>query len=99
MRSPRRSARTCVTVRRIFAMGATNGTSCNPSVSCAVLAPSLSTKRPADSAASVEAPMASVPGLRPHTPRMPVPSAMRRVFTAAAAIRARTSWAQVSGRK
>ena len=47
----------------------------------------------------VLAAMARVPALRPHTPRMPVPSTMRRVFTAASAISTVTSWAQVSGRK
>ena len=62
-------------MRRIRASGAPNGTSCSPSASCGVLAPSPRTKRPDDSEASVAAAMAMVAALRFHTPMIPVPSA------------------------
>jgi hypothetical protein len=85
MRSPRRSARTCSIVRRMRATGAVNGTSWNPSASCGVLAPSPRTKRPPEIVASVAAAIAMVAALRFQTPRMPVPSRRRWVFTASSA--------------
>ena len=72
-------------MRRIRDRGAPNGTSCRPSASCGVLAPSPRTKRPDDSEASVAAAMAMVAALRFHTPMIPVPSRIREVFTAASA--------------
>ena len=53
--------------------------------------------RPAESEASVAAPMARVAALRFHTPRMAEPTRMRSVFTAASARTIVTSYAHVSG--
>ena len=79
--------------------GAANGTSCSPSASCGVLAPSPSTKRPPETDASVAAAIAMVAALRFHTPRIPVPSVIRSVRTAASASSTVMSYAHVSGRK
>ncbi len=99
MRSPRSSARTCVTMRRMRGAGASNGVSCRPSASWGVLAPRPSTKRPPEIAWSVAAAIAIVAALRFQMPRIPVPMARRLVRIAASASSTVMSYAQVSGMK
>jgi hypothetical protein len=93
------SRRTCLVVASSRLTGARKVTSCSPSASCGLPAPTPSTNRPPDSSSRLAASIAMLPSPRPQTLITPVPICIRLVCTATSASSTDASWPHASATK